>query len=220
MLLGPGEPSAAPWQVLPVHHLVDIVLNAGGSASGRPRILAVDGRSGSGKSTIANILHDSVAASVIVHTDDIAWHHSFFDWSDLLIEGVLKPLWGGKEVHYQPPGWPTHGRPGAIEIPAGRDLVIVEGVGAGRSEVMPWLDCLLWVQSDLREAERRGLARDGDTEEARNFWHEWMAQEFDFLARQRPWDRATVIANGTPTQVYDRNSQVVVSAQSHARTAA
>jgi hypothetical protein len=31
-------------------------------------------------------------ASALVHTDDVAWRHSFFGWSDLLIEGVLKPL--------------------------------------------------------------------------------------------------------------------------------
>jgi ABC-type glutathione transport system ATPase component len=79
MMLGPGELSAAPWQVLPVHDLVDIVLNAGRSTYDRPRILAVDGRSGSGKSTIASLLHHVVPASVVVHTDDIAWHHSFFD---------------------------------------------------------------------------------------------------------------------------------------------
>ena len=52
----------------------------------------------------------------------------------------------------------------AIEVAAGLDLVIVEGVGASRTEVMPWIDCALWVQSDLEEAERRGIARDGGTE--------------------------------------------------------
>jgi len=33
---------------------------------------------------------------------------------------------------------------------------------------MPWIDRVLWVQSDLKEAERRGIARDGGTKEARN----------------------------------------------------
>jgi uridine kinase len=44
-----------------------------------PTIVAVDGRSGSGKSMFANKL--AAAPKVpIVHTDDISWHHSFFDW--------------------------------------------------------------------------------------------------------------------------------------------
>lgn len=214
MKLGPGEPSAAPWQVVPVCDFIRFVLDGGTSVRDRPFILAVDGRSGSGKSTIATVLHGSVPNSTVVHTDDIAWHHSFFDWSDLLIEGVLKPLHSSKSVHYQPPGWQSHGRAGAIEVADGLDLVIVEGVGASRIEAMPWIDRSIWVQSDLDEAKRRCLTREGDTEEARSFWNEWMPQEFDFLQRQRPWERAVTIVNNTPTQPYNRNSEVVISAAS------
>ena len=99
--------------------------------------LAVDGRSGSGKSTVAALLHRSVPASAIVHTDDVAWHHSFFDWSDLLVEGILKPLRNSRAVSYRPPGWDKRGRPGAIEIAAGLDLVVVEGVCANWTELIP-----------------------------------------------------------------------------------
>jgi len=212
MRLEPGEPLAAPWRVLTRSDFVELILNTREVPDNRPRVLAVDGRSGSGKSTIADLLHRSVPHSMIVHTDDIAWHHSFFNWSDLLIEGILKPLHSGKAVNYQPPGWQTHGRSGAIKIIAGLALVIIEGVGASRTEAMPWIDSSVWVQSDLDEAERRGIARDGGTEEARKFWHEWMSQEFAFLQQHRPWERATAIVNGTPTQSYDRNRQVVVSA--------
>ena len=76
---------------------------------------------------------------------------------------------------------------------------------------MPWIDRVLWVQSDLEEAERRGIARDGDTKEARDFWREWEAQEVDFLQRQRPWERAAVIVHGTPTQPYDQSSEILVA---------
>ena len=73
----------------------------------------------------------------------------------------------------------------------------------------------LWVQSDLEEAERRGIARDGSTEAAKNFWREWGAQEFDFLERERPWERAMVIVNGTPTQSYDQSTEIVVAPALH-----
>ena len=188
-----------------------LVFDACRDRDDRPLILAVDGRSGSGKSTVANLLHRYVPASAVVHTDDVAWHHSFFDWSDLLVEGILKPLRNGKAVSYRPPGWDKQGRPGAIEVAAGLDLVVVEGVGASRAEVMPWINTSLWIQSDLDETERRGIARDGGTEDARNFWHEWVAEEFDFLQRQRPWERAMVIVNGTPTQPYNPSTEIIVS---------
>jgi pentatricopeptide repeat protein len=212
MKLGPGEPSAAPWRVVPVRDFVGLVFDSRTHA--RPWILAVDGRGGNGKSTIAELLHHAVPNSLVIHTDDIAWHHSFFDWGDLLIEDVLKPLHSGKAVRYQPPGWQTHGRIGSIEIAAALSLVIVEGVGASRIEAMSWIDRSIWVQSDLDEAKRRCLAREGNTEEARTFWDEWMSEEVDFLQRQRPWERATAIVNNTPTQPYDRSSQIVVSAAS------
>ena len=160
MKLGPGEPPAGPWRVMPTSDLVRLVFDADLARDGRPWILAVDGRSGSGKSTVANLLHRFVPASAVVHTDDVAWHHSFFEWSDLLVEGILKPLRNGQAVSYRPPGWDKRGRPGAIEVAAGLDLVVVKGVGASRTELMPWIDRALWVQSDLEEAERRGIARD------------------------------------------------------------
>ena len=215
MKLGAGEPSAGPWRVAPISEVVDRIFDTDRKRQDRPWIVAVDGRSGSGKSTLAKLLHQSVPGSEIVHTDDIAWHHSFFDWSNLLIENILKPLRNGKAVSYQPTGWQKHQRPGAIEVAAGLDLVVVEGVGASQSEVMPLIDRSLWIQSDLDEAERRGIARDGGTEAVRNFWFEWIAQEFVFLERQRPWERATVIVNGTPRQPHDRNTEIMVSHASH-----
>jgi hypothetical protein len=124
MKLSSGEPSAAPWRVVPVRDFVGLVL--GSSAHNRPCILAVDGRGGNGKSTIADLVHHAIPNSLVVHTDDIAWHHSFFDWSDLLIEGILKPLHSGKAVRYQPSGWQTHGRTGAIEIAAGLALLLLK----------------------------------------------------------------------------------------------
>lgn len=215
MKLGPGEPPAGPWSVMPIREFVQLVFNPDHNARERPWIVAVDGRGGGGKTTVADVLQRAVPASTVVHTDDVAWHHSFFGWSELLIEGILKPLHNGNGVQYRPAGWDTHGRPGAIEIAAGLALVVVEGVGASRTELLPWIDRALWVQSDFEQAERRGIARDGGTAAVRDFWHEWMAEEIPFLQQQRPWERATVIVNGTPTQAYDPTTEIVVAHALH-----
>lgn len=74
--------------------------------------------------------------------------------------GLLIPVRQGAGVQYRPPGWKAGGRVGAIEVPAGLSLVVVEGVGAGRRELAHLLDAVVWVQSDFAEAERRGIARD------------------------------------------------------------
>jgi hypothetical protein len=105
LTLPPGEPAAGPWRVAPVAELVQLLFRAAAPVEGRPRIVAVDGRGGGGKSTLAAQLHAAVAGSAVVHTDDVAWHHSFFDWSELLAEHVLEPLRRGEAVRYRPPGW-------------------------------------------------------------------------------------------------------------------
>jgi len=197
------EPDFGPWRATTLTTVLDRLLRG----TSRPTIVAVDGRSAGGKTTTAERLRAAARerglTSTVAHTDDIAWHHSFFDWADLLVEGVLEPLRRGEDVSCTPPGWVSHGRSGALQVPV-CDLVLVEGVGAGRREVAEFLDGVVWVASDLDEAMRRGLDRDvasgvnGDREQATAFWHEWMAQELPFQADQRTWERATLVLAGTP----------------------
>ena len=100
-----------------------------------------------GKTTLAARLQDAITSSAVVHTDDIAWWHSRFGWADLLIEGVLVPFHRGETVSFRPPGWAGHGRQGSIQVPAGCPVLIIEGVGAGRSEVSDLTGVLVWVQA-------------------------------------------------------------------------
>lgn len=191
-----------------VPELVRIILPASRDR-GRPRIVAVDGRSASGKSTLAHTLQDyaqkSGGRSAVVHADDLAWHEPFFAWGHLLRDGVLSPLRRGRPVRFRPPAWEAHGRAGVIDVPAGLDLVIIEGVGASQRGLESLLDATIWVQSDFVEAERRGVLRDavsgvnGDPEQTVAFWHEWMSHETPFLAEDRPWERARLVVSGTPT---------------------
>lgn len=201
-----GEPAAGPWTRSAVRDVLDLLGAAAPAPLSRPLVVAVDGRSASGKSVLADRLCAAVPASGVVRTDDLAWHHSFFDWADLLVTGVLEPVRRGTAVSFRPPAWDRRGREGAVEVPNGMDLLVVEGVGAGRREVAHLVDAVVWVQSDAGEAERRGIARDvasgvnGDAQQAVRFWREWTAQERVFLAHHRPWGRAGVVVSGTPGQ--------------------
>ncbi|MFU8839249.1 MAG: uridine kinase family protein [Nitriliruptoraceae bacterium] len=202
--LGAGEPAFGPWQVLPLAGLLARILGVAGAPAGRPRLVALDGRGAAGKTTLATGLRRLVPRSAVVHTDDLAWHEPLFGWGDLLADGVLRPLQDGQALAYRPPQWERRGRAGSIEVPAGLDLVLVEGTGASQREHTGLLDATVWVQADLVEAERRGIARDiaqgvnGDAVETVAFWQHWMAAELEFLARQRPWERACAVVHGTP----------------------
>ena len=94
---------------------------------------------------------------------------------------------------HRPPAWDVRGRAGAITVSAEAPLLVVEGVGAGRRAFGPYVDAVIWVQTDRTVAARRGLERDdGDVA----FWDEWEARERPFLAADRPWDRAALVVNG------------------------
>jgi len=211
--LAPEEPEAGPWRAKPITVVIDSLTRPGRSRNTGDRtvVLAVDGRSSSGKTTLAARLQAAVAGSAVVHTDDLAWWHSRFGWADLLVDGILMPVHRGEPVAFQPPRWAEHGRRGSIDVPASCPLLIVEGVGAGRREAAHLVDALIWVQSDQREAARRSLARVGQPGGPRTVQdlREWMAEEEPFLADQRPWERADLVVAGTPPIPFDPLTELV-----------
>jgi hypothetical protein len=221
--LAPEEPAAGPWRTEPLRELVGALTKRklGGVVSDRPVIVAIDGRSNNGKTSLAVRIGHAVPGSVVIHTDSIAWEHSRFGWADLLIDGILVPLHRGEAVRYRPPRWVERGREGSLDVPAGCPLLIIEGDGAGRREVAHLIDSVIWVQADEREAERRRLARDRKPD-ALDLANKapggapfdnagWMAEEIPFNAAQRTWERADVIVCGTPQIPYDPSTEVVVA---------
>ena len=205
MELPDGEPLFGPWRVRSVDDLLDDL--------GRPALLAVDGRSGSGKTTAVARIVARVPGAAVVHTDDIAWYHAMFDWSDLMAAGVLAPVRRGEPVAFRPPPWDERERPGAVVVPAACPLVVVEGVGIGRRDLAEYFDALIWVQTDRVVATARGLARDAETvrPEPVAFWDEWEAAERPFLAAERPWERADVVVAGAPELPHDPATELVVA---------
>lgn len=200
------EPDLGPWRRCSLSRLVEVLRAAAsgrraGSSRTGPLVVAVDGRSAAGKTTVASAVVSAVEGAVLVHTDDVAWQHAFFDWHELLVAGVLRPASAGREVAFRPPAWVERGRGGSVDVPAQSSLVLVEGVGASRRELTAWLDAAVWVQSDTVDSRTRGIARDitlgRETEEAQRFWDEWMSEEQPFLRHDRPWERADLAVLGT-----------------------
>ncbi len=208
LTLVPGEPIITEWVAISPADLAARVVGSEADG-GRPVIVAVDGRSGGGKSTLAARLVAAHPGAVLVGVDDFAWNAPMFGWAGLVRDGLLVPLAAGRDVRYRPPAWDVHGREGAIEVAANATLVVLEGVGSAATELADLLDAVIWVQSDFGEAERRGIARDiaqgvnGDAADATAFWHAWMADELAFQNVQRPWERADVIVAGTRAGVAD-----------------
>jgi hypothetical protein len=175
-----------------------------------PLIVAIDGRSSNGKTTFAARLAAACPSSAVVHTDDVAWWHSRFGWDDLLVEGVIAPLRGGRDVAFRPPAWDTRGREGAITVDADAPMVIIEGVGAGRRSLRDHLDTLVWVQSDLNVTATRDAERVAAGEIDQAGYDGWMAEEIPFQADQRTWESADIVVAGTPKAHHDPETEVII----------
>ena len=180
------------WQSLSAEALLDRLI--GLMPHRDVAVIGIDGRSRSGKTSLADelgALGDNVA---VIHTDDVAWHHSFFDWTPVLVSGLLEPLRrGGPPISFTPQPWIDRGRAGSIDIPQGTQVVLVEGVGAARAELTRWLDATIWVETSEGAAMQRTVELDRDPP---GFIDDWMRAERAHLDRDRPWTRATVIASG------------------------
>jgi aminoglycoside phosphotransferase len=194
--LQPQEPAAGPWRVERIERLIARLLPQW--PPGHPALLAIDGRSSSSKSTLATRIAAITPRSAVVHTDDIAWHHSVLGWVDLLATGVIAPLGRGEAISFRPPAWDARGRPGSISVPGELDLVVIEGVGAARRELSGLVDSSIWVQSDLDETFRRDRRRIAAGEISAGSYEAWMTEEVSFQENERSWERTAVIVRAVP----------------------
>jgi hypothetical protein len=191
LLSAPGEPPVGVWQPFSVVAVAERVIAICDEHTCRVAVVAVDGRSGGGKTTVADTLVAHLPNAAVVRTDDVAWYESFFDWDGSLRMHVLVPVREGRSVRYRPAAWDRRDRAGAITVPCDTQFVVVEGCGAARQSLSDLIDCVIWVQSDQAEAERRGILHDGGTEAAARFWREWEAQEIPFYAADQPGPELT-----------------------------
>ena len=208
-------PAAGPvppwrWAVVPLDELARQVRDVVGAV--RPALVAVDGHSSSGKSTLAPRLADALPDAAVLHTDDLAWNHGVFAWDALLRDHVLPEVRVGRPVAYRPPGWVTHQRQGSVELPGGLQFLVVEGVGASQPSVADLLDVVIWVETD----EPTRLARDvvrvlEHGEMPPDDYTSWMAEENAYVTAHRPWEQATFLVNASGLPHHDLVTEVVVA---------
>jgi anthranilate synthase component 1/para-aminobenzoate synthetase len=148
-----------------------------------PVIIAIDGRSGAGKTTLAVELAARLRAHhkvSLFHLEDI-----YPGWNGLAagveryVSTVLTPLSRGEAATWTSWDWEHHydGDP-RVTLPA--EIVIVEGVGAAAVQARPLLSAVIWAESPDDVRRTRALDRDGDTYEP--YWDQWAAQEEEWLS--------------------------------------
>ena len=168
-----------------IHCLEPLLANAAA-----PVVLALDGRCGSGKTTMAAALAEQFPDSIVLHTDDFylppadrvpGWEQTPCANMDLarLRDEVLALACAGKPVLYRAYSC----REGAYLPPrplGSAPLVIVEGSYSHHPSLAPYYDIRIFVTCSPDEQARRLRKREG--ERYSNFVERWIPLEEGYFA--------------------------------------
>ncbi|MFG2036507.1 uridine kinase [Dactylosporangium sp. NPDC048998] len=191
--------------------LAEVVL-ARPARVGAVRLVAVDGRAGSGKTTFAGRLASELQKSrrvTVLHTDD------FLDgWSKMLIwyprlrEWVFEPFRRGEAGAYRRYDWGL-GRLvdewTPIEPP---EVLVIEGVGSASAAMRPDLTLSVLVHAPRELRLRRGIERDGET--LRPEWERWMLGEDAHFAEDATPEAVDVLVDGAPKAAHDPEIEYII----------
>jgi uridine kinase len=160
---------------------------------GPTHLVAIDGPSGAGKTTLAARVAAELAAPT-VHMDDL-----YPGWDGLraatrrLESWVVEPLRAGHPARYRRWDWAAGEYAEWVQLPAS-EVIVVEGCGSGALPAGRALSALVWVDADEQVRKARGLARDPGYAP---FWDRWAAQERELYAADGTKARADLVADTT-----------------------
>jgi uridine kinase len=198
----------ADWQVVDLADFAQRVIDLAGPV--RPAIVAINGQSSSGKTSLSRRLAAALPNCSVLHTDDLDWHHGVFTWDALLIKDVLPVLRSRQPLCYRPPAWIARGRGGAITLDANREFVIIEGVGASQGSLRRHLNVIIWVETPQPVCDSRDALRVASGEISPASYAGWMAEENAHMAAEQPWEHADLIVDGSGSLDHDQETQIVL----------
>lgn len=162
----------------------------------RPYVVAVDGPSAAGTSTLADLLGARLGAAVLrgddfyrdlpdderEALDAAAGVERYFDWQRMRAEALV-PLRRGEPAVYRPYDWGAgRGLAAPVVVPPA-DVVVVDGVYSARPQFADLLDLTVLVDTPADERLRRLVARGHGND---RWWPRWSAAEDHYFTTIRP----------------------------------
>lgn len=163
----------------------------------RPWLIGIDGRSGAGKTTLADQL--TAVLRPVLDVTVFRLEDLYPGWDGLeagvrtYVDTVLTPLRAGRDAEWTAWDWLT-GSPGTPRLTRVAEVVVLEGVGACSAAARGLLDVSVWVELPTALRYDRALSRDG--EYYARHWEQWAAQEDAYLAADPVWERVDILHPG------------------------
>jgi uridine kinase len=185
----------------------DLLVELVAGRATRPLVIALDGPSAAGTTTLAADLGLRLGASVVTGDDfyrDIPEGHrwaltvaqgveEYFDWQRLRQE-VLEPLRAGRRAQYHPFSWrPGGGLGDRIVTVQPTPIIVLEGVYTGRPQLRDLVDLAVLVETAAEERQRRLTARGHGND---TWWPQWGAAEDHYYTAICPRDSFDLVIEG------------------------
>ena len=162
-----------------IHKLVNEIKNK--TVDKKTFIVAIDGRSGSGKTSIANALKQNIPNAEIVHLDTYGMYEGI-DSIHRVIDDLLDPMKRSEKERF----------------------LIVEGIFALTSELIPFYDYKIWVECPEKLGFERGLQRDiklNGIDNSEKWLTYWLPKEREYISTENPQHKADFIIEGDVKQI-------------------
>ncbi|TDQ49592.1 hypothetical protein [Actinorugispora endophytica] len=159
--------------------------------AGGVRVVAIEGRSGSGKTALSDALSAELGWPVFRMEDVYPGWTGLAASAELLALWVVMPLLNGANPRWRRYDWEL-GRHAEWHDTPVVDGLVVEGCGCGAAELRPYVSTLVWIDTPGDVRRRRLDARD-DALLYAPYRDLWARQEDLFYAEHTPRDYADVI---------------------------
>lgn len=170
----------------------------------RALVVAIDGGSGAGKTSLAHYVARELDHVTIISTNDFLMPlaqqqndvGAELDWRRLK-DQVLIPLAKSKPIKYwrYDPTEPTT-QQWVDVVPNG--IVVIEGAYSTRLELAPYYDVKMWVEAPMRIRLERMVQKDGDN--TRDYWSAYLPNEVAYMETYLPQQYADIVIDGTASK--------------------
>lgn len=165
---------------------------------GRPIILGIDGRSGSGKTRYGAAL--AQASDLRVCSFEV--EDFIGGWGALTrdigrVADITAEIKGGGTAYAERWDWHAGRFSELVRLPEPADarIVLVVGCGSTSAKMRPHLDLTVWLEAPERVRRARVCAR--DSYDWSEYWDAWAAQEAELLAECPSHLNADIVVDGS-----------------------